>query len=1160
MTRAKRAFFDKMTSADVSPVRQTDTPAFKRWFGDSKVVDKDGKPLVVYHGTTQQFDVFDRNKGNIEGHYGKVFYFTDSKSDVKVNYAGEGPDLTAKIDRLAEQIMQSDVYEKGDEARVDYGTKEYKDAYSKAREEAKSRLNGGKKLILDVYIKMKNPIRIGVENPTYFEIKTDRKGNEKGSGVSLYNALIEVADEYDADGQEIWSDAMGKIGSPEFSATEFDDALRNSDNLLDMYDDNGDLASNDFISSVYDLAGFDGIIMNAYDAFGKNRKYGQPMTMKKGTKHYIVFSPTQIKSATKNDGTFNPKDPSILKQTAMDEVASHVSTEPTKEDKPTVRQFLDRVYTAINDDLYPVKKFSDLAEKSGAIEAVEQNPYVLSRLAKGWAGEAEYMLEYGSPMGKSFKQIITQIPKDTLKDFSAYLVARRSIKLSERVRTEIVEDKEGNEAFKSKDAPIETGIPVEVAKKAVKEFEDKYPKFAEVAEDIYSFQDSLIKMMVDNGLLSAEQSQRMHEMNLDYVPFYRVMNDAKSSGLMGKKLANVKAPIKRIKGSKKDIVDPLESIIQNTYTTVSAVKRNNVAKAIVEAAEKTPLLGQFIERDTNMDAAAELMKTLKDLDGGEEAGQFPVLAPFMFQDKNTISVVRNGKPEAWKVEQDLRDSLLSMNEEQANMVVKALNLPVRLLRAGATTFSLDFPARNVFRDQLSAFVNSSANYRPFIDAFRGMFSYLTKDKYFKDWMRSGGWKSTLVTSDREIQKRKIAEFYENDFQRIAKYANPLKAIEAFSDIGEQATRLGEYRRVIEKGGTPLEGAMSSRNVSLDFAKQGTATRTANKIIAFLSANINGIFRPFEELKRAPGRFLAKNIASLTIPSIIFWAMGKDDEDIEEVPSWQKALFWVFKVGDKIVRLPKPPGIGQVFASIPEAILDYVYKQDKEAGRRLAGQIIDSVKIDVIPTAIKPMVEYITGYSLFSRRNMEGAKASRMLPEDRYNLYTSSTAKALGRLIGQSPVKIDNLIRGYTGGAGKYILDGIDLIINKGETKLPVAPETAPLTRAFTVKEPTGTASESVQNFYENYDKIMQAKWSIDNARKAGDTDRVDAIIRKYPQVKAWRAVFQAGKEIAEYSAAIRGILENDSMDKEDKVERIRTIGLRMREKAKKVNEYLDGIE
>lgn len=38
--------------------RQTETPEFKRWFGDSKVVDGEGKPLVVYHGTGGDFDVF----------------------------------------------------------------------------------------------------------------------------------------------------------------------------------------------------------------------------------------------------------------------------------------------------------------------------------------------------------------------------------------------------------------------------------------------------------------------------------------------------------------------------------------------------------------------------------------------------------------------------------------------------------------------------------------------------------------------------------------------------------------------------------------------------------------------------------------------------------------------------------------------------------------------------------------------------------------------------------------------------------------------------------------------------------------------------------------------------------------------------------------------
>jgi hypothetical protein len=46
---------------------QTETPAFKGWFGNSQVVDAEGKPLVVYHGTDQSFDTFDGSA-----------YFTDS--------------------------------------------------------------------------------------------------------------------------------------------------------------------------------------------------------------------------------------------------------------------------------------------------------------------------------------------------------------------------------------------------------------------------------------------------------------------------------------------------------------------------------------------------------------------------------------------------------------------------------------------------------------------------------------------------------------------------------------------------------------------------------------------------------------------------------------------------------------------------------------------------------------------------------------------------------------------------------------------------------------------------------------------------------------------------------------------------------------------------
>ncbi|MBQ3504780.1 MAG: hypothetical protein IJA75_08760 [Oscillospiraceae bacterium] len=46
----------------------------------SKVVDADGKPRVMYHGSKAQFEVFDKTKAKSSGLYGKGFYFTDSDS------------------------------------------------------------------------------------------------------------------------------------------------------------------------------------------------------------------------------------------------------------------------------------------------------------------------------------------------------------------------------------------------------------------------------------------------------------------------------------------------------------------------------------------------------------------------------------------------------------------------------------------------------------------------------------------------------------------------------------------------------------------------------------------------------------------------------------------------------------------------------------------------------------------------------------------------------------------------------------------------------------------------------------------------------------------------------------------------------------------------
>jgi GNAT superfamily N-acetyltransferase len=79
MTAAEVAEMTAPTDAPAKPV--TETPAFKAWFSGSKVVDANGKPLVVYHGTNKNyFDTFKTNGGGGKTD-GTGAFFTDDPAN-----------------------------------------------------------------------------------------------------------------------------------------------------------------------------------------------------------------------------------------------------------------------------------------------------------------------------------------------------------------------------------------------------------------------------------------------------------------------------------------------------------------------------------------------------------------------------------------------------------------------------------------------------------------------------------------------------------------------------------------------------------------------------------------------------------------------------------------------------------------------------------------------------------------------------------------------------------------------------------------------------------------------------------------------------------------------------------------------------------------------
>ena len=87
----------------------TQSESFKQWFKDSKVVDENGEPLLLYSGSSEKFDTFSKNyffKGEGAMVYGAGFYFTNDPETAEgySNIGAKPTKLNRRIERLKSKI------------------------------------------------------------------------------------------------------------------------------------------------------------------------------------------------------------------------------------------------------------------------------------------------------------------------------------------------------------------------------------------------------------------------------------------------------------------------------------------------------------------------------------------------------------------------------------------------------------------------------------------------------------------------------------------------------------------------------------------------------------------------------------------------------------------------------------------------------------------------------------------------------------------------------------------------------------------------------------------------------------------------------------------------------------------------------------------------
>lgn len=773
------------------------------------------------------------------------------------------------------------------------------------------------------------------------------------------------------------------------------------------------------------------------------------------------------------------------------------------ETRDVIKKAMSDVYTKLIDELNPLKELVEQVEReTGEKISFNDNPYMQAWLARGWAGKAETLIEHGAPEYKipAFKDIIKDIGENEHKDFSAYLVALHDLDLHRNQQKATFSYTE--------DAAV-------LGKHAGNE------RFQKAAQEIYKYQDYLLAMLVKEGMLTAKAYHTMRKMYPHYIPFFRDMSDVGMQSFLsgGKGFIDVSSPVKRLKGSTRDIIDPLESIVKNTFQFYNAVERNHVGRTFAKLADKKGM-GQIVER-VNGDKA----KT-----------------------DNTFNVWENGEKITYETTPELIETMRMLDKEQSSMIMKVLSYPANWLRAGAT-LSPEFILRNPVRDMIGAAIYSKHGFIPVVDTFKGLALYLKKGQTYWEYKKSGAAHAAMVSLDRDYLGGQIRDIMKRESKFTKLIKNPIEALRAMSEATEMATRLAEYdnarkgytglgNRLFGKDRKPLsaqEAALESRDITLDFSRRGTNTKKANQVIAFFNATIQGADKMARAFKEDPRGMTVKTMLYITLPSVMLWYMNKDDERYQELPQWEKDTFWIIPGKENMYRIPKPFEAGVLFGTAFERMLQYM--DDEKNGRKSVGfkgfgeRVFDSLAPSFMPTAMIPIVEATTNYSLFRQRNIIPQSQENLPARLQYGANTSEVAKFVGDKINVSPYIVDNTIRGYGGGLAGLGLSGIDASGAK-ENNASKKWYEAPGLRGFTAAP--YQSSNSVQRVYDDYkeQEKLHNEFKLTGQRPEG----YDA--KEFAKLK------NASDSLKNLNKASKAIINNERMSGEQKREQLDKINMR----------------
>ena len=842
----------------------------------------------------------------------------------------------------------------------------------------------------------------------------------------------------------------------------------------------------------------------------------------------------------------------------------------------TIYERMSALYTEHIDQLNPIAKavralvltFRDNKGKLLDLPAA-RDPYKMARLLPGayQAGHIDIMhgvadFQGTTPRSSSLRDaLVTAMGKPNvlsgwndalMQKFGGYLWSRRALGEWERF-----------------DKGLIPNVPDKLTRgdhvKNIAEMEAQYPAFVKAAPMVHDFAQALWTKKFEGGLITREQ----YEAGLlikDYVPGIRAFDQlGDTAGIGGKKSGNGKSGfMNRFKGSNRDVLHPLETLMQDAYQTSRAIAQNEMVRALDQLAAKAgPGGGAIAERIpshqlkamnlTIGDVAGQIAdhmdlneidtKIFRDLlmeQVGDE--KLTYFRPSVITEKGeAIAFFREGgelralKLADGQLGRDMHEAMSFMSNKESNVFVNLLATSAQVLRTGVTA-APEFILANAIRDLATSVIFYGKPLR----VVKGMIGGMRDELFSRDAARLYNAMGGIMGGD---QVAGLGEArLNNDLQALRKKgwaANRLsfKGVLEITELSETGMRIGLFKDFFDEAKgrglsdyeAGVEAAYQARD-HVDYNRRGSQMAAISRMVPFLNANLQGVDKAWRHMiapaftqaatiteKRAKAEAAKAwaRVSALTVATMGLHALMSENDEYNDISPQTKATHWMFKWGGNYVAVPKPFELGAVL-NAGVAAYDAMVRHDPRWAEEYKQGLYEVLLPPNVLTG-NPLVtsafNVMGGNDVRSGRPIVPEQLQGLDPSQQYDKSTSDLFKALGKATGTSPMFMQYVFLQNTGSIGRSMTSAYDYALS--DKPLQGWDDTM-VTRRF-IKDASRGAS-STRAFWDlvgsRTGKVEGMRKSWQNMIDAGDERGASAFFGQQDEAtKAWIAAGSAKPDI-----------------------------------------------